>query len=73
MILQVIVNLAFHPSQHLAHICVIIGIFSPGTLNQDSRQDSRRDDGNCTDESYVDFCWHECPAIAALWLVLILP
>jgi hypothetical protein len=49
MILQVIVNLAFHPSQHLAHICVIIGVLSPGTLNQDCRQDSRRDDGNCTD------------------------
>jgi hypothetical protein len=49
VILQVVVNLAFYPSQYFAHVCVIVGVFSPGTLNQDCRQDSRRHNGNGTD------------------------
>jgi hypothetical protein len=33
MILQVVVNLAFYPSQNLAHVLVILGVFSSGALD----------------------------------------
>jgi hypothetical protein len=46
VILQVVVNLVFHPSKYLADVCVIVSIFSSGTLNQDGWQDSCADDGN---------------------------
>jgi hypothetical protein len=46
VILQVVVNLVFHPSKYLADVRVIISIFSPGTLNQNGWQDSCADDGN---------------------------
>jgi hypothetical protein len=45
VILQVVVNLVLHPSKYLADVCMIVSIFSPGTLNQDGWQDSGADDG----------------------------
>jgi hypothetical protein len=45
MILQVVVNLAFHPSQRLADICVVVGVFASGSLDQYGRQQGGGDDG----------------------------
>lgn len=46
MILQVIVNLAFHPSKYLAHVCVIFGVFSARALDQPGWEPGSCDDGD---------------------------
>jgi hypothetical protein len=70
MILQVVVNLAFYPSENLAHVLVILGVLSPGALDQPGWQAGSRDDGDRANQRYVDFRRHAGSQTAALSRVL---
>jgi len=39
VILQVVVNLAFHPTEGPADVCVIVGVFASCALDEECRQD----------------------------------
>jgi hypothetical protein len=66
VVLQVVVYLAFHPSEYSSHVLVIVGIFFAGSLDEYGRQAGCHDEAKATDYGNDDFTWHDCPPTAAL-------
>lgn len=66
MVLQMVVDLAFHPSEDSAHVLVIVGIFFASALDKYGWQAGCDDEAKATDYGNDDFTWHDCPPTAAL-------